>query len=171
MGPASQLPLRAAPKVGTGEPLRSTDDSSALFSEIPQVGLGCESCFGFGKSCRIKAHGLGPTRTWRWGVGGPALEAGQAASLSACLGPAEPRTGLSHRSTFPEIWTHPVKHLKPQTQPLTPTFLQFSKFSEEPQETCRGVLTFPEQTAPEASTQKPRSDGATKPSVSAEDWG
>lgn len=53
------------PQMGAGDPLRSTDGFlSSQFSEIPHVGLGCESCFGFGKSCRIKADGWGPTQTW-----------------------------------------------------------------------------------------------------------
>lgn len=48
--------------------LPSTDGFlSSPLAEIPQVGLGCESHVGFGKSCRIKAESLGPQAWWQGG--------------------------------------------------------------------------------------------------------
>lgn len=84
----SQLPFKAATKGGSwGTSLGHRGFLSSGFSEIPWVGLGCESRFGFGKSCRVKAEGgLGPIWTSAEARRGAALEAGQVASLSAPSG-------------------------------------------------------------------------------------
>ena len=86
----SQLLFPAAPKGGNGGASPKHRRMPLLsFSEIPRIGLGCESCFGFGKSCRTKAEGgLGPPGHG----GGPGGRPGSwpTRALSALLGAGQP---------------------------------------------------------------------------------
>lgn len=108
----SQLLFPAAPKGGSwGASPKHRRMPLLSFSEIPRVGLGRESCFGFGKSCRIKAKGgLGPPGQG----GGPGGHSGgwPSQSLSALLGDSQP--------TFPRNRGPATNALKPRTQPLPP---------------------------------------------------
>ena len=85
----SQLPSQAATKGGSRAASRKHRLRSSQLSEIPQVDLGHESRFRFGKSCRTTADGGSgsPHRGGRpWGWAGAVLETGWAESLSVPSG-------------------------------------------------------------------------------------
>lgn len=123
----SQLLFPAASKGGSrGASQKPRRCLRSGVSEIARVGLGRESCFGFGKSCRIKAEGGSGPPGRGGGLGGPS-GGWPAPSLSALLGPGGgcpvgqptlPRSSGSIRLAIPNHG-HSRCLLAPQSQTIS----------------------------------------------------